>query len=65
MLLLFSITIADDHLFVESYSFELLCVSTVTVICMCTLFRFCFDDGMWDLVVLVPGHCLSCHFSLF
>ena len=48
----------------KSRPFGLLCVSIVKVyeslsICMCASFSFGFDGGMWDLIVLVPDHCLS------
>ena len=26
-------------------------------------FPFGFESGVWDLIVLVPGHCLSLYFS--
>ena len=31
-------------------------------VCKCAYLPFGFEDGMWDLMVLVPDHCLS--FSL-
>ena len=45
----------------KSCSFGLLCVSFVYVyqFCVCHLFPFGFEDGMWDLIVLIPDHCLS------
>ena len=32
-------------------------------ICVCASFSFGFEDGVWDLVVLVPGQCLSFNFK--
>ena len=32
-------------------------------VCVCTSFSFGFDAGMWDLIVLIPDHCLSIYFS--
>ena len=32
-------------------------------VCVCAAFRFGFEGGMWDLLVLVPDHCLSFYFS--
>ena len=32
-------------------------------ICVCTSFHFDFEGGMWDLIVLVPDHCLSFYFT--
>ena len=46
----------------KSCSFGLLCVSFVNVyqlLCMCVLLPCCFGGGMWDLIVLIPDHCLS------
>ena len=25
---------------------------------------FCFEGGMWDLIVLIPNHCLSIYFGI-
>ena len=30
--------------------------------CLCP-FPFDFEGGMWDLIVLIPGHCLSVYFD--
>ena len=30
---------------------------------VCASFPFGFKDGMWDLIVLNPDHCLSIYFS--
>ena len=34
--------------------YEFLCVSS---------FRFGFEGGMWDLIVLIPDHCHSIYFG--
>ena len=39
----------------KSYSF-VLCVS---------FFPFGFEGGMWDVIVLIPDHCLSIYFKFF
>ena len=44
----------------KSCSFGLLGMSFVNsyqFVCV-LLFFFCFQGGMWDLIVLVPDHCL-------
>ena len=28
----------------------------------CASFSFVFEGGVWDLIVLLPDHCLSCYF---
>ena len=40
-------------------------VSFVNVyhLCMCVSLPFGFESGMWDLIVLVPDHCLYFYFS--
>ena len=45
----------------KSCSFGLPCVSFVNVyqfVCVCASFPFGFEGGMWDLIVVVPDHCL-------
>ena len=32
------------------------------IVCVCASFPFGFEGGMWDLIVLVPDHCLSFYF---
>ena len=45
---------------VKSCSFSLLCVSFVNIYLFCvSFFPFCFEGGMWDLIVLFPDHCFS------
>ena len=41
----------------KSCSFHLLCMSFAS-------FPFGFESGMWVLVALIPGHCLSIYFDL-
>ena len=31
--------------------------------CVCACFSFGFVGGMWDLIALVPDHCLSFYFD--
>ena len=33
-------------------------------VCVCASFPFSFADGMWDLIVLVPDHCLFTFLSV-
>ena len=48
----------------------LLCVSCLNVfsvcvcacVCVCASFPFGFEDGMLDLIVLIPDHCLPSYF---
>ena len=30
--------------------------------CVCPSFRFGIEGGMWDVMVLIPDHCLSIYF---
>ena len=32
---------------------------------MCASFPFRFEGGMWDLIVLIPDHCLSIYFAKY
>ena len=32
-------------------------------VCVCASFSFGFEGKMWDLIVLVPDHCLCFHFT--
>ena len=36
-----------------------MCVHRESYICMCAYFPFGFADGIWYLIVLIPGHRLS------
>ena len=44
-------------------SFGLMCVSFMNFINLCSSFPFSFDGGLWNLIVLIPDHCLSIYFS--
>ena len=50
----------------KSFSFGLLCVSSVNVyqICVCTSFPLGIKDGMWDVNVLIPDYCFSIYFVI-
>ena len=50
----------------KSCSFGLLCVSFVGVckiLCVCPSFPFGIDGRMWDVIVLIPGRCLSIYYD--
>ena len=32
-------------------------------LCVCASFSFGFEGGVWDLIVLIPDHCLSVCFN--
>ena len=32
-------------------------------LCVCASFSFGFEGGIWDMIVLVPDHCLSFYFN--
>ena len=51
--------------FGKSCSFGLLCVSFVKVyqICVCPSLPFVVAGGMWNVIVLIPAHCLSVYFK--
>ena len=34
------------------------------IFCECFFFPFGFEGGMWDLIALVPDHCLSFYFAM-
>ena len=44
--------------FGKSYSFSLLCVNVYQFF-VCHSFPFGFEDGLRDLLVLIPDHCLN------
>ena len=50
----------------KSCPFGLLRVSFVNVyhFCGCLSFPFVFEGGMWDLIELIPDHCLSICFTI-
>ena len=37
-------------------------VCVCVCVCVCASFRFGFEDGMWDISVLVSEYCLSFYF---
>ena len=40
------------------------CLSlTFITCCMCPSFPFGIGVGMWDVIVLIPDHCLSIYFT--
>ena len=49
----------------KCYSFGLQCVSfrERLSVCVCSSFSFSFEGGMWDLIVVIPDHCLSIYFT--
>ena len=49
----------------KSCSFGLLCVSNVGFVKCCVRphFPFGIEGRMWDVIVLIPGHCLSIYFT--
>ena len=52
----------------KSCSFSLLCVSFVNIYqvsYVCPSFPFGIEVGMWDVIVLIPNHCISIYFSTF
>ena len=50
----------------KSWSFSLLYASLVNVYQFVLVsFPFGFEGGMWDLIELVPDHCLSFYFTLY
>ena len=52
--------------FGKSCSFGIQCVSFVDVlsVSVCSSFPFDFEGGMWDLIVLIPNHCICSYFAL-
>ena len=48
----------------KSYSFGLLSWALVKF-CVCPSFSFGIEGGMWDVIVLIPDHCLSIYFFKF
>ena len=47
----------------KSCSFGLLCVAFVKVYQILCVYPFGIDGGMWDMIVLIPGQCLSIYFT--
>ena len=40
-----------------------LCVCVCVCVCVCASFPVGFVGGKWELIVLVPDHCLSFYFA--
>ena len=36
----------------------------VVEFCVCPSFPFGFQGGIWDVIVLIPDHCLSIYFGV-
>ena len=65
MFLLSSIREADDLFGKELFfRFTVLVFREHLSICVCS-FPFGFEDGMWDLTVLIPDYCLFFYTSSF
>ena len=65
MLLLFSIRIAErPHVWERAVHFaNCACLCECFTFCVDASFRFGFQGGMWDLIVIIPDHCLSIYFT--
>ena len=47
------------------HSVNCACLSRALVkFCVCPSFPFGIEGGMWDVIVLIPDHCLSIYFVL-
>ena len=67
MLLPFSIRVAEcPPVWARAiHSVNCTCLSWALVkCCVCHSFPFGIESGMWDVIVLVPEHCLSTYFTL-
>ena len=54
----------NDHLLGKSCSFRLLCVAFVNVYqIVCPFSPFGIERRIWDVIVLIPDHCLSIYFG--
>ena len=42
---------------------QIVCVCVC--VCVCPSFPFGIEGGVWDVIVLIPEHCLSINFLLF
>ena len=40
-----------------------ICACVRACVCVCASFPFGFEGDMWDLIVLIPDHCLSIYSS--
>ena len=47
------------YLTYSSVSMSLVLLSWALVKILCVYFPFGIDGGMWDVIVLIPDHCLS------
>ena len=46
------------------HSVNCTCLSWALVkFCVCPSFPFGIEGGMWDVIALIPDHCLSIHFE--
>ena len=66
MLLPFSIRVAEwPPVWARAvHSVNCMCLSLALVkFCVCPSFHFGIEVGMWDVIVLIPDHCLSIYFS--
>ena len=61
MLLLFSVSLLNNICTGKSCSFGFRCMRVYQ--CVNSHFPIGFGGGMWDLIVLVPDHCLSFYFN--
>ena len=49
----------------DVHSVNCMCLSWALVkFCMCLSFPFGIEGGMWDVIVLIPDHCLYIYLSL-
>ena len=67
MVLLFLIRLAKSPLLCERsvYSVYYMCLSWAFVkICVRPSFPFGIEGRMWDVIALIPDHCLSIHFTM-
>ena len=63
MLLLFSARVADHVFGLQLFiRFALRAFREQLSLCVILSFLLFFWDGMWDLIVLIPEHCLSFYF---
>ena len=55
----------NDHLFGKELfiRFTASAFRGLPSVCVFGCFPFGFEDRMWDLIVSVPGHCLSFYFA--
>ena len=66
MLLPFSIRVAEYPPGWERavHSVNCTCLSWALVeFCVCPSYPFGIEGGMWDVIVLIPDHCLSIYFE--